>query len=51
MRDVFREDLNTLEAQQVALSSGAITEVVLSRQEMALRAHFVVTDRMMSEVK
>ncbi len=51
VRDVFREDLNTLEAQQMAVSSGAITEVVLSRQEMALRQHFVVTNRMMSEAK
>ena len=51
VRDVFREDMNTLEAQQVALSSGAISEVVLSRQEMALRHHYWVTDQMMSERK
>ncbi|MSQ51148.1 MAG: aromatic ring-hydroxylating dioxygenase subunit alpha [Betaproteobacteria bacterium] len=51
VRDVFREDMNTLEAQQMALSSGAMNEVVLSRQEMALRHHYKVTDRMMAEVK
>lgn len=49
VRDVFREDLNTLEAQQAALSTGVMDEVVLSRQEMALRHHYVVTDRMMAE--
>jgi phenylpropionate dioxygenase-like ring-hydroxylating dioxygenase large terminal subunit len=47
VRDVFREDLNTLEAQQAALSTGVMKEVVLSRQEMALRHHYKVTDRMM----
>ena len=50
VRDVFREDMNTLEAQQTALSSGAIDEVVLSRQEMSLRHHYAVSDRMMAEV-
>ena len=49
VRDVFREDLNTLEAQQAALSTGVMNEVVLSRQEMALRHHYKVTDRMMGE--
>lgn len=49
VRDVFREDLNTLEAQQAALSTGVMNEVVLSRQEMALRHHYRVSDRMMGE--
>ena len=49
VRDVFREDLNTLEAQQAALSTGVMNQVVLSRQEMALRHHYKVTDRMMGE--
>ncbi|MBL8381468.1 MAG: aromatic ring-hydroxylating dioxygenase subunit alpha [Burkholderiales bacterium] len=47
VRDVFREDLNTLEAQQAALSTGAMREVVLSRQEMALRHHYKVSARML----
>ena len=51
MRDVFREDLNTLEAQQAALSTGVMDEVVLSRQEMALRHHYTVSDRMMGEAQ
>jgi len=46
---VFREDLNSLEAQQAALSSGVMEEVILSRQEMALRHHYKVTNRMMAE--
>ena len=49
VRDVFREDLNTLEAQQAALSTGVMHEVVLSRQEMALRHHYIVTNKMMGE--
>jgi phenylpropionate dioxygenase-like ring-hydroxylating dioxygenase large terminal subunit len=48
-RDVVREDLNTLEAQQQALASGALSEVILSRQEMALQHHFAVTDAMLSQ--
>lgn len=48
---MVREDLNTLEAQQQALASGALPEVILSRQEMALQHHFAVTDEMLSEEK
>ena len=47
VRDVFREDLNTLEAQQAALASGVMNEVILSRQEMALRHHYKVSDLML----
>lgn len=47
VRDVFREDLNTLEAQQQALSTGVLNKLVFSRQEMALRQHFVECERMM----
>jgi len=48
-RDVVREDLNTLEAQHDMLTSGALKEVVLSRQEMALRHHYKVMNDMLSE--
>ena len=48
-RDVIREDLNTLEAQQAVLSSGALPHVVLSRQEMALQHHFAVTRDMLEQ--
>lgn len=47
VRDVFREDLNTIEAQHNALSSGVMNEVILSRQEMALRHHYKVNRLMM----
>lgn len=50
VRDVFREDLNTIEAQHNALSSGVMNEVILSRQEMALRHHYKV-NRLMMEGK
>jgi hypothetical protein len=49
VRDVFREDLNTLEAQQAALSCGAMNEIILSRQEMALRHHYKVSNIMFGE--
>ena len=42
-RDVVREDLNTLEAQQQMLASGSLPHVLLSKQEMALQHHFAVT--------
>ncbi|MGE0314317.1 MAG: aromatic ring-hydroxylating dioxygenase subunit alpha [Lautropia sp.] len=47
VRDVFREDLNTLEAQQSTLRSGVLPEVVLSRQELALQHHYKVTWEML----
>jgi glycine betaine catabolism A len=47
-RDVVREDLNTLEAQQQMLSSGVLPHVLLSRQEMALQHHFAVSAEMMA---
>ena len=49
IRDVFREDLNTLEAQQSALESGAIKEIILSQQELALQHHYYVNERMLAE--
>lgn len=48
-RDVIREDLNTLEAQQQVLSSGALDHVLLSRQELALQHHFAVTQDMLEQ--
>ena len=46
-RDVVREDINTLEAQQQMISSGALSHIVLSRQERALQHHYKVTRDMM----
>jgi phenylpropionate dioxygenase-like ring-hydroxylating dioxygenase large terminal subunit len=48
-RDVVREDLNTMEAQQQGLTSGAIKEIVLSKQETALRHHYKVLEETMSQ--
>jgi phenylpropionate dioxygenase-like ring-hydroxylating dioxygenase large terminal subunit len=48
-RDVVREDLNTLEAQQQVLKSGVLPFVLLSRQEMALQHHFAVTQDMLDQ--
>ena len=51
VRDVFREDLNTLEAQQAVMATGVMPEVILSRQEMALRHHYKVSDAMLETEK
>jgi len=48
-REVVREDLSLLEAQQEALATGAMENVVLSRQEMALTHHFRVRKAMLEE--
>jgi glycine betaine catabolism A len=48
-RDVVREDLNTLEAQQQGLASGAIKEIILSKQETALRHHYKVLEETMAQ--
>jgi glycine betaine catabolism A len=47
-REVLREDLNTLEAQYSALSSGAMKDAYLSRQESALLHHYRVADAMLA---
>jgi len=47
-RDVVREDLNTLEAQQQMIMSGALSHVLLSKQEMALQHHYRVTADMLA---
>lgn len=49
-RDVMREDLNTLEAQQQGLTSGGLSHVILSRQETALKHHYAVTKNMLQDV-
>jgi phenylpropionate dioxygenase-like ring-hydroxylating dioxygenase large terminal subunit len=48
-REVLREDLNTMEAIQQVLKSGALTHMQLSQQEMSLQHHFRVLDEMMAE--
>lgn len=46
-REVVREDLSLLEAQQAALATNAMRDVYLSRQEMALAHHFKVRKAML----
>jgi glycine betaine catabolism A len=46
-REVVREDLSLLEAQQAALATGVIENVFLSKQEMALAHHFRVRKSML----
>ncbi len=46
-RDVVREDLSTLEAQQQMLAAGVLPHLVLSKQEIALQHHFAVTADML----
>jgi phenylpropionate dioxygenase-like ring-hydroxylating dioxygenase large terminal subunit len=46
LRDLLREDLSTVEATQRGLASGAIREVYLSDQEIAVRHQYQVVDQM-----
>ncbi len=48
-RQVFLEDLNTLEAQHEVLSSGAVTHVQLSQQEMSLQHHYKIAKEMLAD--
>lgn len=48
-REVLREDLNTLEASQQALASGAMEHIILSEQELAIQHHFKVADDMVRQ--
>lgn len=48
-REVFREDLNTIEAQQEMLGSGAMTDVVLSQQELGIQHYYRVATEMLRQ--
>ncbi len=48
-REVLREDLNTLEATQEALMSGAMQHIHLSRQELPIQHHFKVAEDMIAQ--
>ncbi len=48
-REVFREDISTMEAIHASLKSGAMPEVVLSQQEMLLQKHFAMVEKMVGE--
>ena len=44
LRDIVREDLNTLETTQAALNTGAIKTLQLSDQEILCRHQYKVVD-------
>jgi Rieske 2Fe-2S family protein len=46
-REVFREDMNTLEATHAMLMSGVVKDIHLSQQEIALAHHYRESDKMM----
>src|SRR5262249_54052103 len=47
LREVFREDVNTMEQVTRALKSGAMQHIVLSKQEFLLQQHYAVADAML----
>jgi phenylpropionate dioxygenase-like ring-hydroxylating dioxygenase large terminal subunit len=49
IREVFREDVNTLEATQSVLASGVMPHIVLSRQESAIARHYTMLSEMLAE--
>jgi glycine betaine catabolism A len=48
MREVFREDISFMEQTTGALKSGALREIILSKQEMLLQKHYAVADSLVS---
>jgi glycine betaine catabolism A len=48
LREVAREDMNTLEAQHAAISTGAMQDVFLSQQELVLAHHYRVSEQMLN---
>jgi phenylpropionate dioxygenase-like ring-hydroxylating dioxygenase large terminal subunit len=46
-REVFREDISTMEAIHASLKTGVMADVVLSQQEMLLQKHYAVAKEMM----
>jgi glycine betaine catabolism A len=45
LREVFREDVGTMEQVTSALKAGAMQSILLSRQEFLLQQHYAVADR------
>jgi hypothetical protein len=45
-REVFREDISTMEAIHASLKTGVMSHVVLSQQEMLLQKHYSVAAEM-----
>lgn len=49
IREALLEDLSTIEATQRGMSSGAMTSLVLSDQELAIRHNHAVLERLMEQ--
>jgi glycine betaine catabolism A len=45
-REVFREDISTMENIHASLKTGVMPEIVLSQQEMLLQKHYAMVDAM-----
>lgn len=48
-REVFREDISTMEAIHAMLKSGAMPEIILSQQEMLIQKHYATAEQMVRE--
>jgi phenylpropionate dioxygenase-like ring-hydroxylating dioxygenase large terminal subunit len=48
-REVFREDISTMEAIHASLKSGAVSEVILSQQEMLIQKHYAMAAAMVAQ--
>ncbi|HVZ52918.1 MAG TPA: aromatic ring-hydroxylating dioxygenase subunit alpha [Pseudolabrys sp.] len=49
LREVFREDVGTMEQVTGVLKSGAMANIVLSKQELLLQQHYAVADTMVGQ--
>ncbi|MFI4986113.1 MAG: aromatic ring-hydroxylating dioxygenase subunit alpha [Alphaproteobacteria bacterium] len=48
-REVFREDISTMEAVHAMLTSGAVPDIVLSQQEMLIQKHYAMAEEMVRQ--
>ena len=48
-REVFREDISTMEAIHAMMKTGAMPEVILSQQEMLIQKHYATAEQMVRE--
>ena len=48
-REVFREDISTMERIHASLKSGAAPEIILSQQEMLLQKHYAMAEEMVRQ--
>ncbi len=48
-REVFREDISTMEAIHASMKTGVMPQVVLSQQEMLLQKHYAMVEHMVGQ--